>query len=192
MIDIGRFAAARDVLDEAATAAERAGNEQLEAAARLTHLLLELRAGKGESWSDRAIPEIEHAVEIFTAAGDDAGLAKAWRLLGYVHGTACRYGDAAHACERAMEHAGRAGDGREERINATSYALAACWGPTPVDEAIARCEKVLTRVEASRISCGWVTCILGQLGAMRCDFEDARSLCRDGRAQIEGRGEGWY
>jgi predicted ATPase/class 3 adenylate cyclase len=192
MIDIGRFAAAKDVLDEAASAAARTGDLQLAAAARLTSLLLELRAGEGESWSDRAVPEIEHAVEIFSAADDDSGLAKAWRLLGYVHGTACRYGEAAIACERALEHARRAGDGREERVNATSYALAACWGPTPVDEAVARCEAVLEQVAVSRLSRGWVTCILGHLQAMRSDFELARRLCRDGRSAMEELGEGWY
>ena len=153
-LDVGRFPAARASLDDAAAGAERTGDGRLAADARLIRLLLELRAGESERWSDEAVPEIERAIAVFTGAADEAGLAKAWRLLGYVHGTACRYGDAAHACERAMEHAGRAGDGREERINATSYALAACWGPTPVGEAIARCETVLVRVEASRISQG--------------------------------------
>ena len=75
---------------------------------------------------------------------------------------------------------------------ATSYALAACWGPTPVDEAVARCEAVLEQVAVSRLSRGWVTCILGHLQAMRSDFELARRLCRDGRSAMEELGEGWY
>src|SRR5436190_3242504 len=171
LVDLGRFTDAEMFLDEAAAAADATEQSTLAADARLTRLLLELRAGADERWSDGAVPAIEEAIEIFTTEHDDAGLAKAWRLLAYVHGTACQYGDAAAACERALEHARRAGNAREERVNATSYALAACWGPTPVDEALARCEAVLEQVAVSRLSRGWVMCNLGHLQAMRCEFE---------------------
>jgi predicted ATPase/class 3 adenylate cyclase len=191
-LDIGRFDDTRATLSDAAGAAEATRSSELSAAATLIRLLLELRTGGSDEWSREAVPKIEQAIEVFTAVGNDAGLARAWRLLGYVHGTACRYGDAAQACERALEHARRSGDQREERVNATSYALAACWGPTPVDEAIARCEAMLERVEASRLSRGWVACVLGHLHAMRGDFEQARTLGHDGRAQIAELGQGWY
>jgi tetratricopeptide (TPR) repeat protein len=183
-IDAGRLDEARTTVISAAAGAAQLGDARLAADVRLTELLLELRTGESDGWSEQATPEIEQAVATFEPLGDDAGLAKAWRLLGYVHGTACRYEDAARACEKALAHARRAGDTREERMNATSYALAACWGPTPVDEAIARCEEVIDQVASSRISAGWVTCILGHLHAMRGDFDRARALCRDGRAQI--------
>ncbi len=183
-VDLGRFADAEAFLDEAAAGADGAGDARLAAHARLIRLLLELRAGADERWSDGAVPAIEEAIEIFTVESDDAGLAKSWRLLAYVHGTACRYGEAAAACERALEHARRAEDSREERVNATSYALAACWGSTTVDEAIARCEAVIEQVAESRLSRGGVTCILGYLHAMRGEFELAREVCSDGRAAI--------
>jgi class 3 adenylate cyclase/tetratricopeptide (TPR) repeat protein len=191
-LDVGRFAEARTSLEQAALGAKKTDDARLAADTRLIRLLVGLRAGESERWSEMAVPQIERAIAVFTEAEDDAGLAKAWRLLGYVHGTACRYGDAAHACERALEYARRAGDTREERVNATSYALAACWGPTHVDDAVARCEEVLERVEGSRLSRGWVTSILGHLHAMRGDVERARMLCLDGRAQIEELGESWY
>ncbi|MEN3343286.1 MAG: hypothetical protein V7644_2690, partial [Actinomycetota bacterium] len=192
LVDFGRFADAQTFLDEATAAADEGGDARLAADARLIRLLLELRAGADERWSDAAVPAIEEAIEIFTAAGDDSGLAKAWRLLAYVHGTACQYGEAAAACERALECARRAGDGREERTNATSYALAACWGPTPVPEAIARCEAVIEQVSESRLARGWVTCILGYLHAMQEDFDRARELCREGRAAIGEIDKTWY
>jgi len=77
-------------------------------------------------------------------------------------------------------------------VNATSYALAACWGPTPAPVAIERCNEVLEQVSASRLSRGWVLSILGHLHAMQGDFERARTLCRDGRAEIEELGSTWY
>jgi class 3 adenylate cyclase/tetratricopeptide (TPR) repeat protein len=191
-IDLGRFDAAGAVLEDATTAAESVGDARVGAEARLRTLLLELRTGATEDWSERAIPRIQKAIEIFTATEDHAGLARAYRVLGYVHGTACQYGDAASACEQALEHARLAGDRKEERVNATSYALAACWGPTPVDEAIDRCEEILGQVTANRLSRGWVLCLLAHLHAMKEEFDTARELYRNGRAAMEEMGEGWY
>ena len=191
-LDLGRFDEARATLDDAAGAAHALNDPRLAADARLMQLLLELRLGETENWGEQAAPEIEQAIAVLTEAGDEAALAKAWRLLGYVHGTACNYGEAEKACERALVHAGRAGDGREARVNATSYALAACWGPTAAPVAIERCEAVLEQVSASRLSRGWVLSILGHLQAMQGNFERARALCRDGRAEIEELGSTWY
>jgi ATP/maltotriose-dependent transcriptional regulator MalT len=192
LVDLGNFPDAERFLDEAAAAAHEIRDARLAAEARLIRLLLELRAGADERWSDVAVPAIEEAIEIFTAESDDAGLAKAWRLLAYVHGTACQYGDAAAACERALEHARRAGDSREERVNATSYALAACWGSTQAEEAIVRCREVIELVADSRLSRGGVTCILGYLHAMRGEFDVARDLCREGRIAIGEIHASWH
>ena len=138
------------MLEEAIGLARTTGDLRLGTDAQLRRLLLELRTGDAERWSVTAVPEIEKAIEVFTNAADHAGLARAYRVLGYVHGTACNYAQAADACERALHHAREAGDAKEERVNATSYALALCWGPTPVDEAIARTEAILEQVAGSR------------------------------------------
>jgi class 3 adenylate cyclase/tetratricopeptide (TPR) repeat protein len=191
-LDLGRFEDTRATLDDASAAADALSDRRLAADARLTRLLLELRSGALDNWVEQAVPEIEQAIAILTDAGDEAALAKAWRLLGYVHGTGCRYAEAERACEQALIHARRAGDSRESRVNATSYALAACWGPTPATVAIERCNEVLEQVSASRLSRGWVLSILGHLHAMQGDFERARALCRDGRAEIEELGSTWY
>jgi predicted ATPase/class 3 adenylate cyclase len=192
LIDLGRFEAAGSVLEEAREAALTVGDGRVQAEAELRALLLELRTGATEHWSEQAVPRIEKAIGIFSAAGDHAGLARAYRVLGYVHGTACQYAEAAAACEQALEHARLAGDRKEERVNATTYALAACWGPTPVDEAIARCEEILGQVTTNRLSRGWVLCLLAHLHAMKEDFDTARELYRNGRAAMEEMGEGWY
>jgi predicted ATPase/class 3 adenylate cyclase len=191
-IDLGQFDAASTVLAEATIDAESVGDSRVGAEAQLLALLLELRTGATEDWSERAIPRIQEAIELFTSKEDHAGLARAYRVLGYVHGTACQYGDAASACEQALEHARLAGDSKEERVNATSYALAACWGPTPVNEAIDRCEEILGQVTANRLSRGWVLCLLAHLHAMKEEFGTARELYRNGQAAMEEMGEGWY
>ena len=120
--------------------------------------------------------EIAEAIDVFEAEGDEAGLAMAWRLLAWSAGTACRFGDAADAAARAVEHAQRAGDVRQERRAATAYAGAALLGPTNVDEAIARCE-VVPRADGRRPAVG------GEpprdprgLYAMQGSFDHARDL----------------
>src|SRR5205823_2220032 len=77
---------------------------------RLGRLLVRFFGADPESWGGEAEREAARAIEIFEAAGDDAALAKAWRLLASVHGRSCRFEDEAKAGRRAMEHARRAGD----------------------------------------------------------------------------------
>jgi predicted ATPase/class 3 adenylate cyclase len=191
--DLGRFDDARAVLDDATEGARSVDDPVLGANAMLMRLLLQLGAGEVEQWSELAVPQIEVAIEVFTKTEDHLGLAKAYRVLGFVHGTACQYGAAAEANERALEHARIAGDATEERFAATSYALCACLGPTRVDDAVARCEAILQDVRGNRISSGWVLCLLANLWAMRGDFERARRAYREGRAAIrEVAGEGWH
>ena len=192
LMDVGRFDEAGLVLEEAIGAAGATGDRRLEADARLRRLLLDLRTGTAEHWSESAVPEIEQAIGVFSTLDDHAGLARAYRVLGYVYGTTCRYADAAQACERALHHARSAGDVKEERANATSYALALCWGPTPVDEAIRESEAILENVAGNRASRSWVLCLLAHLHAMKGEFERARALYREGRAGLEELALVWF
>src|SRR5262249_11210405 len=82
-------------------------------------------ASSGAGSSDAIVREAESAIAVFSPAGDDAGLATAYRMLAWAHGTEGRYGDAAEAARRAMEHAERAGDTRQHLRASTLYALSA-------------------------------------------------------------------
>ncbi|MFN2628746.1 MAG: adenylate/guanylate cyclase domain-containing protein [Gaiellaceae bacterium] len=193
LIDLGRYDDARAVLGDSIAAAREVEDRCLGAEATLFNLLLQLRAGETEQWIERAVPQIEVAIDVFTEAGEDVRLAKAHLVLAYVHGTACRYGEAADACARGLEHARRAGSGPEQRANATSYALAACWGPTPIEEAVEHCETILAQVSENRLSAAWVVCLLGHLRAMQGDFEQGRQLLQESRSLIEELGgQTWH
>jgi tetratricopeptide (TPR) repeat protein len=188
LIDLGRLDDARVCVEEVIGAPRESHAERLGAEAHLMKLLLELRAGEWEPAPEEAVPQIEVAINLFTAAGDDRWLAKAYRVLANVHGSLSEYGEAATACLRSLEHARLVGDGREQRRAATVYALAACWGPTPVDEAIPRCEAILEEISANRLSSAWVGCLLANLQAMRGDIARGRELYRTARASIEELG----
>jgi ATP/maltotriose-dependent transcriptional regulator MalT len=118
------------------------------------------------------------AIEVFTSEGDDVGLAQAWRHLSRVHLISSRWGEQTEALERALDHARRAGDRREEAMILGQLALSLYWGPTQVPEAIARCEEMLDRSGRDPTVEARVMVPLAGLEAMRGRFDRARSLYR--------------
>ena len=180
----GRFDEAGEALEEAISRTSVAPAPA--ARASLVRLLVRLRTGDADGWQRDAVERaIAEAIDVFEAERDEAGLAMAWRLLAWSAGTACRFGDAADAAERAVEHAQRASDVRQERRAATAYAGAALLGPTNVDEAIARCESCLEQTAGDRQSEGNLLAILGGLYAMQGSFDHARDLVTRGRVLFE-------
>ena len=190
LLQMGRFEESEAVLDEAIEKGAERAIPLVRAHASLVRLLVRLRAGDPESWRAEAGPEIDAAIAVFEQAGDDAGLAKAWRLLAWSHGTACRFGSAAEASERALEHARLAGDTRQQTRAGTAYAAAALFGPTPVEEGIELSEGMVEVVSGDRQSEGILLALLGSQLAMRGEFERARELTRRGREMLEELGIG--
>jgi tetratricopeptide (TPR) repeat protein len=149
-------------------------------------LLVQLRSGGAEGWDGGTFEqEVAGAIDVFEQAGDQSGLAMAWRLRGWEAGAACRFGDCADAFSRALELARDARDVRQERRAATGYGVAASLGPTNVDDAIARCEWCIEQTAGDRQSEGNLLALLGGLYAMQGAFDHARTLVARGRALLE-------
>jgi class 3 adenylate cyclase/tetratricopeptide (TPR) repeat protein len=185
--EIGEFAWAEVFLDEAVEGARASDEPTLLASAELVRLLV--RSHSTDAWSqDEVVRQAQRSIPVFEDEGDDAGLAHAYRLLAWARGTACRYGDAAAAAERAVEHARLADDERQRTRAASQYAVAALYGPTPVPEAIRHCEEIIEQATDDRRSRGLVMGLLGCLEAMCGDFDRARDLCRRGRLTLEELG----
>ena len=108
-----RFSECEAVLDDAIAVADEIGVPRIRAHAELIRLRVQLRAGQSESWQEEAAVTIAEAMAVLEEAGDDVGLARAWRALNLSHGMALRFGLAAESAEHALEHAGvRAMPGR--------------------------------------------------------------------------------
>src|SRR5439155_9958150 len=120
-IDSGEFGRAEAVIQEALERSVASQDNGLEARARVALLMVHWLTSP-EAWSERALRELPDIIERLEAAGDHRYLAKAWALIGYVHGTACRYAGAELAVGRALDHARLAGDRREEARNLSAYA----------------------------------------------------------------------
>jgi tetratricopeptide (TPR) repeat protein len=188
LTQLGRFEEVTSLLEDAVATAELVAEDTLAANARLVGLLVRLLTGETDGWSEQAETIANEALARCEREGDHAGVARAWRVLAWISLTACRYGAAAAALERAIDHARKAGDERQERRASSQYAQAAVYGPTPVDEAILRCEEIAARVEGDRQAEAAVACVLGQLEAMRGNFEPARELYRRALATFEELG----
>jgi class 3 adenylate cyclase/tetratricopeptide (TPR) repeat protein len=185
----GEFAWAEVFLTEAVDTAGRLGESTLAAEARLAQLTTHrFTGGEEANWSEAVLKELESALPLFEEHSDHRRLAKAWRLAMDAHGISYRFGDAAAAAERAVRHARLGGDDRGAAAAALAYAMAALYGPTPVKEAITRCEETLATTADNRKVQALVTLFMSPLYAMTGDFTTARRLYREAGTSFEELG----
>jgi class 3 adenylate cyclase/tetratricopeptide (TPR) repeat protein len=187
LMEEGRFDEAREVIGEAAAVAERLGDIRLQAQIRVAGRRLDLVMSEIEG-SENALADATAAIEVLAAAGDDAGLARAWRLIMVIHGTRGAYDDAASAAKKVVEHARAVGDARQASRGAMGYATTALLGPTPVAEALTECEQLVEDVSGDRKAESVILGVLAQLHAMQGEFEVARDLYRRAAAMLADLG----
>jgi tetratricopeptide (TPR) repeat protein len=186
----GDFGKAESALTEAVERAAAAGDKQLELRAIIDREFLRVLTNPADS-TDDIVHVAEAAIPVLEELGDDLGLAKAWWLRSEAEVNAGHWGERAAALERALEHSRRASDSRDESTLTALLAQALLYGPTPVPEAIERCEQlrlVTTGGETAgdegspdrqldRAVEAAVATSLAELRAMQGEFEQARSLC---------------
>jgi class 3 adenylate cyclase/tetratricopeptide (TPR) repeat protein len=187
LADLGEFEASERAASQARDEADNLGDRLLATNALLVLLFLRYTRDP-EDRTDEVVTETELAVPLLEMAEDHVGLVRAWRLLGWVHGTACRYGAAERAVANAVEHARLAGDRRAETRNQMSFALSALYGPMPVPRAVTLVGRIAEEVGDDRRAHGVVLCAQAHLDALRGEFASARALYREARETLEGLG----
>ena len=187
LIEAGELVQAETVLARAETAAAAEGDRRLELRARLERCWLQLRAEPKVAAS--GVQEIaERAIKTFEELDDDAGLARAWSLLGGVHWFASRWGARAEALEQALVYARRAGDLRQESVALGGLPLSLSWGATPIPEAVERCRELLVQAGSNRTIEAKIVVVLAELEAGLGHFDEARSLYGRSKTIVEELG----
>jgi DNA-binding SARP family transcriptional activator len=185
--ETGDFERAETVLAEAVEAASALGDRAGEVHARLIWLRLRMQVDPAVR-SDDLIRVAEEAISIFEELGDERRLAKAWFTLAWAPWVKGSVAQAEKALERAIEVARRAGDERTEAQSVNLYLGAGLFGPTPVEEAVRRCEEQLARpLQQRRVAAAAYRALAG-LRAMEGRFDDARRMARQDRAILEDLG----
>ena len=187
LMETGEFAWSEATLDDALEVAAELADERLLADATLTRLLVRHHVTDDlAAWRTEVLAESERLIPRLERLDADAELAKAWRLLGFVSGAVCRWGEQVEAVQRALEHARIAGDLRLEARLAAGYTIGLRDGPTTVPEAIVRCTELLDRGlhdrQAEAIAAASLACLLamdGQFEAARSRYRTSRDLLSD-------------
>ena len=187
LIRTGDFARAENVLNDALDAARAADDKRLELRTLIERELFRSFTRAEESVDD-IVAVSDKAIPLLEELGDDLGLAKAWWLKSEVHVHACRWRARAENLERALEYARAAGERSEQSTFASQLAVALYCGPTPVDEAIARCENLIAELPEDRSLRASVTASIAGLRAMEGEFDEARRLQSVARALHEELG----
>jgi class 3 adenylate cyclase/tetratricopeptide (TPR) repeat protein len=177
----GDFDRAESVLTAALEAASAVGDRRLELRALIDREFFR-QFTKPEGSVDEMLGLVDEVIPLLEELDDDLGLAKAWWLKSEADVRACRWGARAQALERALQHARRAGDAREEATIVSLLDQALYYGPTPVPEAIRRCQGFLEQASDDRAVLAAMECSLGGLRAMQGDFAEARRLWSEAEA----------
>ena len=184
----GDFGRAELAIDDALEAARRAGDRRLELRSLIEREFFRTFT-RPEGSVDEIVAVVDEVIPPLEELGDDLGLAMAWWLKSEVHVNASRWGERAANLERALEHARKAGDAGEQTTIATQLAQALYYGPTPVDQAIDRCDQLLAERPDDRSLKASIVGTIAGLRAMQGDLDEARRLQADARALNEELGQ---
>ena len=180
----GDFTRAERILDEALESVRASGDTRLELRTLIDREFVKAFTHPSDS-GEEIVAVADAAIPLLEQLGDDLGLAKAWWLKSEVHVNACQWGARAANIERALDHAKRAGDVGEQAALSALLAQALHYGPTPVPEALSRCEELLTTLTNDRTLKAGVQVTMAALRAMEGDFGEARRLWNEARAVYE-------
>ena len=184
LVDLGELVQADEVLGSAIDQAMSRGDTIAALGARIVRMRLHYET-EGEDPEGTLLQDVEAAVEEFEQAEDHMGLIRASHLLLLMHWTAGRHGAAEQAALKTIEHARAVGDRTREIRILPALATCSTYGPTPVDEAAARCAHLLEEVGGDQKADALIRASLARLEAMRGNFDEARQLYRRSRATLE-------
>jgi DNA-binding SARP family transcriptional activator len=174
--EMGRTSESKAILIASLGAAT--GLEERGTAARALVYRLGNRMADPELDLDEMRAVAEAAIETLRQLGDSRGVAVAGRFLGIALFRQGRYAEAGAVLECALVDADASGDQATRREVIGTLCNSLFLGPTPVAEAIHRCEELLQSTRHDRVLEAVITRFLSVLLAMAARFDDAREHVR--------------
>jgi DNA-binding SARP family transcriptional activator len=172
----GKLEQARSLFYGVIERARERDDERNEWLARLSYAHVSERVVPHEWMADRMNETAERALHAFEALSDDRGLARAWGLAARASLIQNHYDEAARHYARALAHARRTADEREELIALGGLHLAMFFGSAHVGEVRRQIEGFLARVGESS-SPGFMALLrLAALRAMEGAADESRWL----------------
>jgi tetratricopeptide (TPR) repeat protein len=190
LVQQGAFEAATHVLEDVTTVASEIREERLRIRASVIQAWVDQFRAGGQGTAARAIEDADRAIAALEPLRDAAGLARAWRLRMVTDVLQGHLEQAALAAERVIDLANRVGDLRLASRSAPTIAYILLHGPTPVPEAIRRCEELVVSVQGDRTAEAGIVSTLAVLRAMEGEFAAARELYRRGQTIATELGSG--
>ena len=179
----GDYTAAEEVLQSALAEARVTGAEAVSARAliELSYQRSHVDASLGAA-EMRAVAE--QAIAVFDRLGDEGGLSRAWLHIALVEWIRSDSVAMDQALQRALTHAERAGDRRDQSRILTDLARTTVVGPRPVREGIRRCHELLARAEGDIAATAFTEAMLAVLEAMDGHFDAARARWRESKRRL--------
>jgi len=180
----GELELAEATLDEAIANASRDRRVRLRAQIELAHARLFRNPARG---ADELLSLAEKAIPVFEELADDRALGRTWRHVGYVRGgMECQNELWEEAAELALVHYRRSGWSPAGCLAELASAL--FFGPTPVEDAIRRCDELLDEA-TDKTGRANVLVYRGGLEGMLGRFDAGRKLISEAAATYEDLGE---
>jgi tetratricopeptide (TPR) repeat protein len=178
----GKLEQARSLLSAVIEEASKRGDQRNEWLALLSYADLSSFVVPDEWMDDRLKETAEGALRVFEALSDDRGLARAWGLAANVSSGQGHYDEAARQSARALAHARRAGDEREE-LNWLYVSLQWMYfGSARVSEVRPQIERFLARVGESSALGFRALLMLAGVCAMEGAADESRGLFHRGKS----------
>jgi len=180
----GELELAERTLEEAIATAARDRRVGLRAQIELAHAHLFRDPSRG---ANELLGLAEKAIPVFEELGDDRALGRTWRHVGYVlGGMECRNEPWEEAAERALVHYRRSGWSPAGCLAELASAL--FHGPTPVADALSRCDELLDEA-TDKTGRANVLVYRGGLEALAGRFDAGRSLIAEAATTYRELGE---
>ena len=189
LFEAGKLSAADKVLQQASGLEFAIGDECANAKLLLQRQFLAIERAPRDA-TDQAAATVDRTIPVLARHGDEYGLCRAFRLRALLHWFAARTEAAARAWEQAAAHALAAGAQHERAEILVWIASSLVYGPTPVADAIHRCEEIAREVEGHLVAQASTLPKLAALHAMQGHFDVAHMLLARSNSALEDLGLG--